>query len=286
MACTRINFAYIDRWSEVPPGAKRSDLDDALVAAMERRWTQLSAGEDPASLAGAGDRAPSLEAPEVLGWESTAFRTSPESVSVLHAFPSIDAYLEALDSPPTLPQLQRGHRLSVISDIDSSEVARWPIHGAILWEVQDPADTFVLAEGRWWRIDAEYRARIDEALAQIPPATLDRPDFDPIEEERDYNIRLADYPDRALLDRKMTHFTHESGTVEACDVLTRDRQLVHVKPDATSAMLSHLYSQAVVSARLFLMLPEFREQIRKVLSDSNQDAFIDLVPAARPVASD
>lgn len=280
------NFAHIDRWSEVPPGAKRSELDDALVAAMGRRWTQLSAGEDPASLAPAGDRPPSLEAPEVLGWESAAFRTTPEAESVLHAFPSIDAYLEALDNPPTLPQLRRGHRLSVISDIDNSEVARWPIHGAILWEVQDDADTFVLAEGRWWRIDAEYRARIDEALAQIPPATLDRPDFDPIEEERDYNIRLAAYDDRALLDRKMTHFRHESGTVEACDVLTRARQLVHVKPDATSAMLSHLYSQAVVSARLFLMLPEFREQIRKVLRDTNQESFIDLVPAGRPVTPD
>jgi uncharacterized protein (TIGR04141 family) len=168
----------------------------------------------------------------------------------------------------------------VVSDIDGNVVNRWPIHGALLWEQQEGQDTFVLAEGRWWRIDADYRARVDEELARIPPIPLAHPDFDPREEERDYNIRLADYPDRALLDRKLTHFTHENGTVEACDVMTLGRQLIHVKPDATSAMLSHLYAQAVVSARLFLMLPEFRTQIRKVLR-GNQP-FIDLVPESRP----
>jgi uncharacterized protein (TIGR04141 family) len=274
------NFAHIDRWSEVPPGAKRSELDEALVATLARRWQMLNSGEDPASLPGVTERPPYLEAPEVLGWESAGFRTTPESESTIHAFPSLDAYLEALDSPPTLRQLRNRHRLSVVSDIDGAIVTHWPIHGAILWEQQHGQDTFVLAEGRWWRIDADYRARIDEALAQIPEALLPHPDFDPIEEERDYNLRLADYPDRILLDRRMTRFTYENGTVEACDVLTLDRQLVHVKSDATSAMLSHLYAQAVVSARLFLMLPEFREQIRRVL-DGNQP-FIDCIPLGRP----
>ncbi len=274
------HFKHIDRWSEVAPGTKRAELDEALVATLDRRWHRLHAGEDPASLPGVTERPPTLEAPEVLGWESAAFRTTPEPASVLHAFPSLDAYLEALAGPPTIRQLRGGHRLMVLSDIDGSVVNRWPIHGALLWEQQDGQDTFVLAEGRWWRIDADYRARIDDELAQIPAVALAHPDFDPREEERDYNIRLADYPDRALLDRKLTHFTHENGTVEACDVMTLAKQLIHVKPDATSAMLSHLYAQAVVSARLFLMLPEFRAQLRKVLR-GNQP-FIDLVPEARP----
>jgi uncharacterized protein (TIGR04141 family) len=278
------NFAHIDRWSEVPPGSVRNDLDEALVAALERRWQQLDAGEDPALLPGTTERPPTLEAPEVLGWESAGFRTTPEADALLHAFPSLDAYLAALDEPPSIRQIRSGHRLSVISDVDGAVVDRWPIHGAILWEQQQGDDTFVLAEGRWWRIDADYRARIDEALAQIPEGDLPHPDFDPIEEERDYNIRLADYDDRVLLDRRLTRFTHENGTVEACDVLTLGRQLVHVKPDATSAMLSHLYAQAVVSSRLFLMLPEFREQIRRVLA-GNQP-FIDLIPAGRPNPSD
>lgn len=275
-----VNFAHIDRWSEVPPGAERAELDAALVASLERRWEHLAAGEDPDALPGVTERPPTLEAPEVLGWESAGFRSTPEGEAALHAFPSLDAYLEALDAPPTLPQLRRGHHLSVISDIDGAIVNRWPIHGALLWERQEDEETYVLAEGRWWRIDADYRRRIDQALAEIPAATLPHPDFDPIEEERDYNIRLADYPDRVLLDRRLTQFTHENGTVEACDVLTLGRQLVHVKPDATSAMLSHLYAQAVVSARLFLMLPEFRAQIRRVLG-GNQP-FVDLVPTGRP----
>lgn len=278
------NFKHIDRWSEVPPGRKRDELDEALVDVLRRRWEQLAAGEEPAALPGVTERPTTLEAPEVLGWESAGFRTSPEPDTAVHAFPSLDAYLAALDDAPTIRQLRGGHRLSVVSDVDGSVISRWPIHGALVWEQQEDHDTFVLAEGRWWRIDADYRGRIDEAVAQIPDVVLDHPDFDPVEEERDYNARLAAYPDRAVLDRKLTRFTHENGTVEACDVMTLAGQFIHVKPDATSAMLSHLFAQAVVSARLFLMLPEFREQIRRVLA-GNQP-FINLVPAARPDTRD
>lgn len=61
-----------------------------------------------------------------------------------------------------------------------------------------------------------------------------------------YNERLARYGEgRAFLDRRTARFEHETGTVEICDVLTPERQFVHVKPETSSAALSDLFGQGV-----------------------------------------
>ena len=45
--------------------------------------------------------------------------------------------------------------------------------------------------------------------------------------------------------------------MELCDVLTTDNTYIHIKPYSSSATLSHLFNQAVVSAELVLGDPLF-----------------------------
>jgi uncharacterized protein (TIGR04141 family) len=143
----------------------------------------------------------------------------------------------------------------------------------------------VLADGRWWRIDGQYRARIDERLRQIAIADLERPPIDDVEHEVDYNFRLAGYrPNRAFLDRFTTRFEDEAGSVEICDVFTGQRQFIHVKRGTSSALLSHLFAQAAVSADLFRHDGEFRRQLRDRLS--SHPALASLVGVGRPDASE
>jgi uncharacterized protein (TIGR04141 family) len=272
------NFGHIDRWSAIGPGPIRDRLDQQLLNVLSVRRQRLLDGEDPDALPG---RSPVLEAPEVIEWRASGFRTSRETDGVTHPFPELDPYLESVRRPPTISDLAVNHSLELISDESNETIARWPVYGALNWELDLDGDVYVLAEGRWWKIDEGYRARIDGVIANIAEANLDRPDFDPVEWEIDYNRRLAGHrPGRALLDRELARFKHESGTVEACDVFTDRRQFVHVKPDASSALLSHLFAQGEVAARLFLMLPEFRDQLRGLLAA--QPALAALVPEGRP----
>jgi uncharacterized protein (TIGR04141 family) len=272
------NFGHIDRWSAVGQGPVRDRLDQQLVDVLSVRRRRLFDGEDPDALPG---RSPVLEAPEVIEWRASGFRTSREPGGVTHAFPELDPYLESVRRPPTISDLAVNHSLELISDESNETIARWPVYGALNWELDLDGDVYVLAEGRWWKIDEGYRARIDGVIANIAEADLERPDFDPVEWEIDYNRRLAGHrPGRALLDRELARFKHESGTVEACDVFTDRRQFVHVKPDASSALLSHLFAQGEVAARLFLMLQEFRDQLRGLLA--GQPALAALITDGRP----
>jgi len=273
-------FQHIDRWSSVPPGGTRARLDETLMTVLSHRRERLLAGDDPGAAPGP-ERPPNLEAPEVIEWRASGFVSSVEQTGAVHPFPSLDGYLAAARRPPTISDLKTNHRLQLISDESADIVAQWPVYGALNWELELDENVYILAEGRWWKIDDDYRQRIDAIVAAVPAADLERPDFDPVEDEIDYNRRLASYrPNRIFLDRKMTHFTHENGTVEACDVLTSQGQFIHVKPDAASSMLSHLFAQGLVSARLFLMLPEFRKQIRGLLADHAD--LRKLVPTGRP----
>lgn len=261
------------------------------MGVLHHRRELLLEGEAPEALPG-GARHPHLEAPEVVDWQSSGFRTTVEPADQLHPFPSLDDYLVAAPNPPTLGTL-RTHQLELVSDEFDRVLANWPVLSALYWEFDLAGEFYVLAEGNWWRIDAEYRDRIDASVGAIPIADLLRPEFDTdVEEERDYNKRLAEFqPGRIMLDRKMARFTNENGTVEPCDVMTLARQFVHVKRDTSSGALSHLFAQAEVSARFFLMLPEFREQMRRLIANSDTPAdirrdFVELVPESRPIPTE
>ena len=61
--------------------------------------------------------------------------------------------------------------------------------------------------------------------------------------------------------------THGGGNskVEFCDVYTNDKKIVHVKRYGGSSVLSHLFSQGVVSGELFVADSEFREKLNEIL---------------------
>jgi uncharacterized protein (TIGR04141 family) len=277
------NFDHLDRWQTVGPGDTRDRLDNELLRVLGRRRELLRAGEDPSALPGTA-RPPVLEAPEVIDWHASGFRTTAEAATTLHPFPDLDAFLRVASREPSTSLLRR-HRLELVSDEADEVLEAWPVYAALHWEMELQGEYYVLAEGSWWRIDAEYRRRIDGIVGSIPAASLERPAFDPIEHEVDYNKRMADFrPGRALLDRHLARFQYENGTVEPCDVITPERQLVHVKREASSATLGHLFAQAAVSARLFLMLPEFRAQVRRLVQAQPEVAA--LIPVGRPTTAE
>ena len=53
--------------------------------------------------------------------------------------------------------------------------------------------------------------------------------------------------------------------VEFCDLFSKDGQIVHVKRYGGSAVLSHLFNQAVVSADCFINEPTFRSELNSLL---------------------
>jgi uncharacterized protein (TIGR04141 family) len=123
------------------------------------------------------------------------------------------------------------------------------------------ASRYVLTAGAWFSIAPSYAAHLDEVLAKIPELTADTlnlPEWDDTwleqhvegdyREDR-YNRHAADVTGFALVDRDL--FYGPAGErVEACDLLSSDKQLVCVKRLDGSGTMIHLFEQGAVSATM------------------------------------
>ena len=97
--------------------------------------------------------------------------------------------------------------------------------------------------------------------------------------ERAYNREVARQdPAIGLMDGKNIRYGGGRSQVEFCDLFIKKRVLLHVKRYGASSVLSHLFSQGVVSATLFLQDQEFRRRVRKKIGVSYRD----WVPKERP----
>lgn len=262
-------FKHIDRWQQLrATDDDAADLDRELEDALVSRWQAFRDGLEPAANPESFARpseVPQLSAPEVIEYQASGFRVDLEPNDALHAFPDLDVYLRVMRKAPSLNDLRHNHRLYVIGGDANEPTGSWPLYKSMTWERNVGNETFVLAEGSWWRVDADYRQQVNDAALAIPTSNLSCPAFDLEEWEVDYNQRLRDHApaDRALIDRATVKFAHESGRVEPCDIFTADGEFVHVKRGwLGSETLSHLLAQGYVSARLFGRSREFRAFLR------------------------
>ena len=77
------------------------------------------------------------------------------------------------------------------------------------------------------------------------PNSVRRKDDDSHSEiaEGEYNAIAAKVGQRVLMDKQTVTIPGKTSAIEVCDVLTDNRQLIHVKRKFSSNALSHLFGQ-------------------------------------------
>lgn len=126
-----------------------------------------------------------------------------------------------------------------------------PIRRWLAFEVRESGERFCLHDGNWYRMDDKYLARIDERVEEILRAgsSVSLPPWPPTEDEKSYNIRAAAAIGGYAIDRKLIGTPlHSRGGIEPCDIFVPAGTLIHVKRGRSSADLSHLLAQGLVSA--------------------------------------
>ncbi|MDQ1077274.1 MULTISPECIES: DUF6119 family protein [Microbacterium] len=124
-----------------------------------------------------------------------------------------------------------------------------PLRRWLAFEVEDGNQRFCLHDGSWYRMDDQYLARIDARVNEIlaEPASLQLPPWGSEYEDK-YNQKTAKALAGYCLDRKLiTTPLHSRGGIEPCDVFVPPGILIHVKRGRSSADLSHLLAQGLVS---------------------------------------
>ena len=160
----------------------------------------------------------------------------------------------------------RGGRVTMYADnscresLGTTSAAKWVEASASIGSRR-----FFLLDGDWYEIDAEYartaRAEIASLFTaaptlDLPPWRLGRDD-----KEREYNLSVPILRDGYVCldrDKSVRNPLGASSSLEICDLFGPDEQLIHVKHASSSAPLSHVFSQGLVSAQSLLNSPDVR----------------------------
>ena len=143
----------------------------------------------------------------------------------------------------------------------------WSLYECLDGQLAIEDATYLLNSGRYSSVATDYVEALNERLRIIVPSRVALPDSQLSNgediSEGDYNVLAANSSGNYLLMDKHNVITaRKTSPIEVCDLLTMDRQLVHVKRKFSSATLSHLFSQGETSGRLLVDSSEFRAAVR------------------------
>ncbi|NSL53945.1 TIGR04141 family sporadically distributed protein [Uliginosibacterium aquaticum] len=268
-------FSWVDNVRRIKEKGLIDRLDATLVEAIKEK-----------------DQSLVITLPEIGKWDSITGFSFTRSKSTVSPTIQIDSYYSGIDVDSVSIESVKRDRLFVF-DIHEDE-SDHSIYKCIYFEKSEAEKTYVLFCGIWYEIDNTFMGRINSTLDQIEISDLDFPAIEiwdeagdkKIETEGDYNIRAANAHGYHLLDKKLIKSNKTTSSIELCDLLTPNKQLIHVKHrKGGSAGLSHLFAQGSVSAEIMLGDKAFRKAARTVLARINATAR-DIIPLDNPRSVD
>ncbi len=148
---------------------------------------------------------------------------------------------------------------------DGMEPSTWKVYRCLNAEIDLKQKKYILNDGDWYNVDANYVKDIEAYYASVPASSLVLPKFG-TKTEPTYLAGLAmSHPHLAVMDRKLIMIGNGKSRVEFCDLYSKSLDIVHVKQYGGSSVLSHLFNQAVVSAECFLYESMFRDKLNQLL---------------------
>ncbi len=225
-----------------------------------------------------------LAPPEPVDWhELDGFRYSTDPDREVRHDIDVEEWRETVEAPGdlTLEDIKRA-RVEVMYTGQEQPVDKWSVYECVVFETEMDERFFVLTGERWFEVARDFANSVTAYVAALPQSGVSLPDSPSGEKEEDYNRRVAEGGSEfALMDRKLIQYGGGYSRIEFCDLLSQDRQFIHVKRKVRSATLSHLFAQGTVPAEAFLRDPEFRRLVREVVADVNGE-FEGLIPEDRP----
>jgi uncharacterized protein (TIGR04141 family) len=247
----RRSFPWVDHIAEVTDPTTIAALDGEVIKKLKSRdWDRCW-----------------LAIPEVIDWAEIdgfryGFRARDPQYHDLH----LEHFLGGVDAQAQLTAELLRKRYASAVDVDGLARHRWTIHQCLYCEIDYRGNSYLLTGAKWYRVSSDFVANVNSYYASIPRYMSQLPEYSDSSEQT-YCQRVAiAHPDRyALMDRKLIPIGGGYNKIEFCDLYTPDRDLIHIKRYAASSVLSHLFSQGVVSGESFRMDPPFRMAVSELL---------------------
>lgn len=245
----RSDFAFVDKIQPVTEKATNELLDQLLIDKLVANEFAESEVE--------------LALPEIIEYseiEGFRYTKSNRRSPTLNEI-SIRTYLDEKTRHNNDVTIEGLHRERVYAVHANDEIVPlWPVYRCINAELVSGASIYVLSDGSWYLISRDFKEELDNFFATVPRYGVELPAYRDVDEGA-YNKRVCNgNPQYVLYDRELVQVGNRQK-FEFCDILTSDRDLIHVKRGQASSSLSHLFAQGLVSAEAFLLFDECRQTV-------------------------
>ena len=199
---------------------------------------------------------------------------------------SIEDYKTELQrESPKEPSDYTKHRISIISS--HFPCMEFSIFECLNFETSIDDRNYILWNSSWYEIDANFTKEIEQTWERA----LDAKEYLLQETNKKTEAELIDDLEQTqttwqkLDKRKINPSNTSYANIEPCDFFVPSKSFYHLKDGSSSACISHLWNQGLVSGECFLKDEKFRQDLRKMLNDSLKSK----VPArkdTKPVANE
>lgn len=247
------DFAWIDHVSEIKDPKAIEGLDNKLIEKIknkefEKTWMAI---------------------PEIVAWEDVSeFKFKKKSFGDDIDLLTYLGFLTEEEKRNLSLDAIKNQSVDCVSASADDIMRSWKIYNCLCSEIENDGQTNVLSNGKWYQIDSNFAKSVSDSFESFrkQPSEIALPNCNQNEHEDKYNERVAkELSDICNMDRKTINHGGANQKIEFCDLLTKDKKLIHVKHYGASSVLSHLFSQGLVSGELLLSDPEFRKKLNDKL---------------------
>lgn len=250
-----IGFDWVDNVCEVRDTVLSESLDFELADAIEKRLIEHL----------------HIAPPETTDWERVigfCFSGIGQKSEVRDSYhPNLDLseYIDRIRPGTNVYQKIKRDRLLAMT-VDEVVFPISSIYAALIFQTEFEGSTYILCSGNWYEINISFYNTVHEFVRRrIPLASFSLPYCPSEMKEGEYNQFVANgNPNYCLMDQKLVSVESGPKKIEACDIFTVDKQLIHVKNKGQSSQLSHLFSQGKVSAQCFISDENYRKQVSDI----------------------
>lgn len=249
------NFGWIDQIADVRASKQIDELNKQLIDKLNRHdfdkvW---------------------MAVPEVVDWvDIRGFRYLRQKEGDVHDDLDVQEFISASGRSTLDIIFLKDTCVYVISSKKDDVVDSWSVFNCIYAEIEYNSKVYILSNGKWYEIVKDFTKQVKEEFENTTESVINFPDYNH-KDEKHYNEAAAlQIPNACCMDRK--EIVHGGGhsRIEFCDLLTKDKKIIHVKRYGGSNHLSHLFSQGVVSGELFVADREFRKKLNEQLPDTHK----------------
>ncbi len=144
----------------------------------------------------------------------------------------------------------------------------WDAFQCLNAELELNGKTFMLINKNWYEINKNFQ---DETNKKFESYFNNKSGLNFIDcnykDEDAYNKELSKQKNLICLDRNTVFYGGGQSQIEVCDILDENnKKLIHIKKYSGSSVLSHLFSQGLVSMQLLIRDRKFRKTVERKIS--------------------